>query len=189
MTPKSLWTILVKIFGLYLIWQSGTLLTQFISTFAFIGQRDQDQYPLAIFGTVFLFLVVGCVYFIVLRYCLFKTDLVIEKLHLEKGFSEEEFELNIHRSTILTIATIVIGGIMFTENIPQLCYRIFSYAQHAESYTKFTDNPYSAWFVFDILKVVIGYFLMTESRMVVNFIERKKRKASLKTQEESEPEL
>jgi len=107
-----------------------------------------------------------------MRYCIFKTDWVVEKLHLSRGFEEEKFDLNIHHSTILMIVTMVIGGYLITDGLPQLCYRIFSYAQRSDQFKGFTDNPASPWLAMDIFKVVLGYILLTESKSIVKLIER-----------------
>ena len=174
MTPKSLWTIMVKIFGLFLLWQSVVLITQFIATFSYLSNMTRSDSPITtIFITIFFYIVIVVVYVLLMRYCIFKTDWVIEKLHLDRGFIEEKFDLNIHHSTILVIATMVIGGIMLTDGLPQLCYRIFSYTQRSDNYKSFIDNPSSPWLAMDIFKVVLGYLLLTESKMIVGIIERK----------------
>ena len=47
---------------------------------------------------------------IALRLCLFRPDIIIDKLALDKGFTEERFEINIHRFTFLTLAIILTGA-------------------------------------------------------------------------------
>jgi hypothetical protein len=101
----------------------------------------------------------------------FKTAWLIDKLHLEKGFSEERIEFNIPHSTVLSIAIILIGGLMFVDSLPQLCRQIFSYFQQKDM---FMQNISSGWIIFQFVKTIIGYLLMTNSRFIVNFIDRKK---------------
>ena len=48
---------------------------------------------------------------IALRLCLFRPDIIIDKLALDKGFTEERFEINIHRSTVLTLAVILTADV------------------------------------------------------------------------------
>lgn len=165
---------MVKIFGLFLIWQSVVLITQFIATFTYIGSLGREQSAAwIIFVTLFFYALIVVVYFLIMRYCIFKTDWVVEKLHLDRGFTEEKFDLNIHYSTILMVVTMVTGGFMLIDGLPQLCYRIFSYAQRSDQYKNFTDNPASPWLVLDIFKVVLGYLMLTESKMIVGVIQRK----------------
>lgn len=165
---------MVKIFGLFLMWQSVVLITQFISTFTYIGSLGREQSPAwTIFVILFFYAVIVVVYFLITRACIFKTDWVVEKLHLDRGFTEEKFELNIHYSTILMVVTMVVGAFMLIDGLPQLCYRIVSYAQRSDQYKGFTDNPASPWLALDIFKVVLGYLMLTESKMIVGIIERK----------------
>lgn len=165
---------MVKIFGLFLLWQSVALITQFIALFTYINNMGrQESSAWGIFLTVFFYTAIAVIYFLITRYCIFKTDWVIEKLHLDRGFTEEKFDLDIHYSTILMVATIVIGGIMLVDGLPQLCNRIFAYAQHADQYKGFTDNPTSPWLVLEIFKVFLGYLMLTESKMIVGIIQRK----------------
>jgi uncharacterized membrane protein YeaQ/YmgE (transglycosylase-associated protein family) len=125
------------------------------------------------------------IYFIVFRYCIFRTELIIDKLQLDKGFIEEKFETKIHRSTVLRIAIIVIGSVIIIDALPIFCKQVFSYSQMGGPNSGFKDNPASGWIVFYIVKLLIGFFLMTSSRLVVNFIERK-RKDTVAVQQSTE---
>jgi len=165
---------MVKIFGLYLIWQSVVLVTQFMAFFSYMGDLGRERSPSTIiFLTVFFYALIVVVYFFILRACLFKTDWVIEKLHLDRGFTEEKFDLNIHYSTILMVVTMVIGGLMLVEGLPQLGNRLFSYLQRSDQYKGLTDNPTTPWLALEIFKVVLGYLMLTESKMIVGIIQRK----------------
>jgi hypothetical protein len=101
---------------------------------------------------------------------------VIKKLSLDKGFTEENIEINIHRSSLLSIAIIVLGGLMLADALPLLVYDAFNYVQRDDTYTGFSKNRASPYLVSNLLKIVIGYFMVVDSRLIVNFIERKRRK-------------
>jgi hypothetical protein len=169
MTPKTFWTIFLKIIGIYLILNSLTLIPQFISSFAFSYGQDFT------FGLIMIFfaiLILTIIYFLILRYCIFKTDWIINKLKLSDGFSDDKIELKIHRSTVLSISIIVIGGIVFIDSLPQLCKESYQYfQQHSTSM-----NPSAGWLIFYFIKTIIGILLMSYHRMIVNFIERKRKK-------------
>ena len=62
-------------------------------------------------------------------YLIFKTSWIIHKLKLTEGFDQEIIPFNIHRSTILSIAIILIGGLILVDEIPSLCRRIFTYLE------------------------------------------------------------
>ena len=113
------------------------------------------------------------VYWFVFYYLIFKTELIIDQLKLDKGFDQEMIPLNIHRSTILRICCIVIGGYMVVSEIPELCDRVYLYfMQRRLSYgeTPFADN-----LIYSLVKVAIGVTLMLMQRQIVNFIERSRK--------------
>ncbi len=132
MTPRSFFTILIKILGIYLILDSITVIPQFISSLFSIGLGfDKSIETIALYSFL-LILTVG-IYYIILKYCVFKTDRIIDQLKLDKGFVEETFELNIHRSTVLSIAVIVIGGLIFVDSLPTFCKEVFDFIGQKQS--------------------------------------------------------
>ena len=175
MTVKTFWTIFLKIFGLYLVWQTLIILPSFFSTLIFMSTSGDKT---SLFTTFSAILFIVCFFIAILRYCIFKTDWVIEKLQLEKGLGEEKLEINIHRSSLLGIAIIVLGGLMLADGLPLLVYYSFQYVQHDNTYTKLVDNRSTPWLVTNFLKIVLGYFMVSDSRLIVNFIERKRKKAT-----------
>src|SRR5260370_7047977 len=127
MTTRSLFAIIIKIIGIYLIISSATFIPQLvmmISEFSRQFSRDSSQNSIELVS--FFVFTVGF-YLLILRYCFFKTDCLIDKLHLAKEFTKEKFELNIHRSTLLKIAVIVIGAMIIVNYLPFLCAHAFSY--------------------------------------------------------------
>jgi hypothetical protein len=172
MTLKTFWTIFLKIFGIYLIWQVLIILPSFFSTLIFIGGEDK----ISLFTTLSAIIFIISFFVLIVRYSIFKTDRVIEKLHLEKGFPDEKLEINIHRSSLLTIATIVLGGLMIADGLPLLIYNTFYYIQRSDALIKFSDNRVTPYLVSNLLKVLLGYFMVSDSRLIVNFVERKRKK-------------
>ena len=175
MTPRSFWLIVIKIIGIYMLIDSVYVIPQSITPLFSAGWQGGPE----VLITFIVVLVVVAIYFLVLLYTVFKTGWVIDKLHLEKDFTEEKFELNIHRSTVLSIAVIVIGGIMFIDSLSQLCRYIFIYLQLKNTPTWAEQrNPNSTWIIFHFIKTAFGYFLMTNSRFIVNIIDRQRKKES-----------
>lgn len=109
------------------------------------------------------------IYIFILRLFVFRTAWLIDKLQLDKGFEEEKIDLNIQLSTVLTVATIVIGGLMFVDSLPQLCKQIFMSLQQKNM---FRESPTSGWIIFHLVKTVLGYLLMTNSKLVIAFIDK-----------------
>ena len=171
MTIRTFWTIFIKIMGIWLVLDSMTVISQFLSTLMlfFVTSSDPDTATIGIASTVFLLLLTIGVYFFILRLFVFKTAWLIDKLHLDKGFDEEQIDLNVQLSTVLTVTTIVIGGLMFVDGLPQFCKQTFEFFQQP---TMFRESPTSGWIIFHLVKITLGYLLMTNSKQVVAFIDK-----------------
>jgi len=164
MTIRTFWTIFIKILGIWLVLDSVTVIPQFISTLFYTDPSDTGEgFALSI---ALLLLTIG-VYLFILRLFVFKTSWLIDKLHLDKGFDEEKIDLNVQLSTVLIVSTIVIGGLMFVEGLPQLCKQTFVFFQQKNI---FRESPTAGWIIFYLVKTVLGYLLMTNSKQVVAFI-------------------
>ncbi len=173
MTIRTFWTILIKILGIWLVLESIIVIHQLISSLTFFGFNNGDD---SIFDAglvvVLLLLTIG-IYFFILRLFLFKTAWLIDKLHLEKGFEEDRIDLNMQSSAILSIATIIIGGLMFIDGLPEFCRQVIAFFQEKNL---FRESPTTVWIIFNLIKTLIGYLLMTNSKSVVAFIERQREK-------------
>jgi hypothetical protein len=166
MTIRTFWTILIKILGIWLVLDSVTIIPQFISTLFYSDPNDTGQgFVLSI---VLLLLTIG-VYLFILRLFVFKTAWLIDKLHLDKGFDEEKIDLNIQLSTVLIVTTIVIGGLMFVDSLPQLCKQTFMFFQQK---AVFRESPKSNWIIFYLVKTILAILLMTSSKQIVAFIDK-----------------
>ncbi|MBV8390904.1 MAG: hypothetical protein JO080_13960, partial [Mucilaginibacter sp.] len=129
MTPRSLFAIILKIIGIYLILGAIVSIPQMITTLYSLGSQVSYRDSKDTFLIGFFLIVTVAFYILVMRYCVFRTDWLIDKLHLDKGFIEEKLEINIHRSTTLNITVIVIGSLMVIDNLPLLCKEVFTYSQ------------------------------------------------------------
>lgn len=174
MTPNTFWTFFLRAFGLYLIWQTLTIVPSFFSTLIYIN-RTADKSDL--FPTLSAIVFIVLFFIAVLRFCIFKTEWIIEKLHLSKGLADERIDVNIHRSSLLSIAVIVLGGLMVADGLPFLAFNILNYVQADSTYNTFSQNRASPYIISNLLKIVIGYFMMADNRLIINFIERKSKKA------------
>ncbi|MFA5540565.1 MAG: hypothetical protein WC984_02725, partial [Bacteroidales bacterium] len=67
-------------------------------------------------------------------------------------------------------ATIVIGGLILVDALPMLCKQIFTFIQQK---SVFREDPQFNWVIFYLVKAIIGYLLMTNSKTVINYIDKK----------------
>jgi hypothetical protein len=175
MSPRSFFIILIKILGLYLTLQSVFAIPQLFSvlrTFELVNESwDYD-----FIKSIFVVLLITCFYFFILYLCLFKSEWIVDKLKLDKGFTEDKFILNIHRSTILSISVIVISVMIYIDTIPLFIDSIYSYIGSKNIGIETNLNKKTFWIIVYIVKMLIGYIMITNVQFIVNFIERKRRK-------------
>jgi len=170
MTIRTFWNLFIKILGIWLILSSLTVISQFARLLTFFGTNSNDRL-LGIGITFALFLLTIGIYAFILWLFVFKTDWLINKLHLDKGFTEEKLELNIKHETVITIAAIVIGGLIFVNSFPLFCQQVLLFIQQNNL---FRESPKSGWIIFYLIKTLLGYLLMTNSQFVVRFINKQK---------------
>ena len=183
MTPRSLFAIIIKIIGIYLIVGAVVSIPQVVTSLYSYRLEFRSGDIGIILEICFLVLFSISFYVLVLYYCLFKTDWMIDKLHLDHGFSEERFELNMHRSTVLKIAVIVIGAILVLDSLPLLCKQLYSFIPSNDAHMPFDENPSKGWTVYYFVKFFIGFSLMSANRPIVNYIERKRKGPAIKPAE------
>lgn len=171
MTPRSLFNIILKILGIFFIKDILTTLPQLLSIILYLTKADTVGEAIWTLVTTILILLV---YMFVSYYLIFKSELIIDKLKLNTGFDQETITLNIHRSTILSISIIVIGGLIIANEIPNLCRQLFAYFQEKRM-TYGQTNPSISYSVLAGTKIIIGLLLIGNQRQIVNFIERKRR--------------
>ena len=107
MSIRTLFNIIFKILGIFFIRDILMELTQLLSAFYYVRNNNFEE-NLSLFILPFVILIL---YGVVSYFLIFKTDLIIKRLGLEKNFDEETISLNMHRSTVLSISVIVIGGV------------------------------------------------------------------------------
>jgi len=168
MSVRNFWTIFLKILGIWLVINGITPLTQFISAVSYLSFNEKENFLVFLYIAV-LFILIIAIYYFIFRFFVFKTSWLIDKLKLENGFDEGNIELTINGSSIIKIATIVIGGLIFINSFPLFCKEIFNYFQQKRM---FSDNYSSSWIILHFVKTVLGYLLMTNSTFVVRFIEK-----------------
>ena len=127
--------------------------------------------------TLLLTAMIIFIYLLCAYYLIFKSDLLMQKLKLNQGFDQDVIPLNMHRSTILSIAIIVIGGLILVDEIPYFCRELFLYFQEKRM-TYGQTRPQIAFAILSGVKIIIGYLLLVHQRWIVNFIEMQRKKTS-----------
>lgn len=170
MTPRSLFQIILKSLGILFIKEFLFLIPQFLTVFLYYQKGATIGEIMWIFLTTVVQLIV---YSLVFYYLVFRTDRVIERLGLEKGFEEEKFSFSIHRSSVLSIVLIVAGILVIVDVIPSLCKNLFIYIRELRSLYK-SDADITR-IIGPIAQLIMGLVLIGSQKQIVNFIERKRR--------------
>lgn len=178
MTPRNLFNIILKIFGLFFLREIIFIIPQLISSIPYLTESDN-------FGEVqntnegvlsfILILVIIAFYGFIFYQLLFKTNNIVDKLKLDRGLNQEEFSFNISNSLALTIALIVIGGVILINEIPNFCRNIFSYFQE-RSLTHGIAKPNYSYIIISGVKIIIGLLIIGERRRIAEFVERRQAK-------------
>ena len=169
MTPRNIFNVILKVLGLLFIDDILAISVQLISAVLYFSKSDTSQR----IWTVTTTLMMLAVYVITTYFLIFKSTFLIDKLKLGKGFNQDIIPLNIHRSTVLSISIIVIGGLIIVNEIPNLCRQLFSYYQEKRM-TYGQTKPTISYSVLATSKIIIGLLLLTNQKHIVNFIERKR---------------
>src|SRR5690554_4101016 len=104
MTKRDFFKIIIKLLGLYAaILTLVTVLPNFISMV--LLQTG--------FTEIFIVSAVLIILFLFLRFLLFKSNTIIDRLDLDKGFDDDRIELgNFKEGNILMLAIVILGGVL-----------------------------------------------------------------------------
>lgn len=171
MTPRSLFNIILKILGLLFIKIILEIIPQIISIIFFMRKSKGEEVIWTLIATAVALLI----YVLISYFLIFKSELIINKLKLDKGFDQESIPINMHYSSILSISIIVIGGLILADEIPNLCRQLFSYFQQ-KRLTYGQTSPTPSYIILSGAKIIIGLLLIGNQRQIVNYIEYKRRK-------------
>lgn len=164
MSIRTFWNIVFKIMG---IWFIISLLNLAPYIFSSLTVFLNDAYSHATFLIVSI--LVTAFFIAIIRLLIFRTDIIIDKLKLEKSFTEDRININIHTYQLLSIAIVIIGGITVTENFPSFCSELVKFFQQKSFIYEYPDTK---WIIYDFIKTLIGYLLITNHKRIALFIDK-----------------
>jgi hypothetical protein len=180
MTPRSLFNIILKIFGLLFLREIANVIGEIFSAITVFFTMDNGAG--GILTILFTFLVLAFYVFLVFQ-LLFKANLIIDKLKLADGFNEhefsfdkqEKFSINISQALILRIALIVIGGVILAEEIPNFCRSMYFYLGENHNMRDYINSS-SSNAILSAVKIVIGLLIIGERTRIIDFIEERQKR-------------
>ena len=171
MTPRSLFNIILKVIGIFFIKNLLIELANILPALVQFTSHEPDYGSFNLMSLVIVLL--ECLVYLFITYLLlFKANWIINKLKLDQGFHQHEFNLNIHRSTILRIAIIVVGSLIIVDSLPLLVQQLIYYIRMKKENV---PNIKIDYVVLHTAKLLIGIFLVAYQRTLVNLIEYKQR--------------
>jgi hypothetical protein len=69
----------------------------------------------------------------------------------------------------------IIGGLTLVDSLPVLCKDVYASLQ-SDDYGLLRKNPSGGFIIVNLIRTAFGIFMLTSSRLIVNFIEAKRRK-------------
>lgn len=172
MSIKTLWIILLKIIGIWLISQSIVILPYGITALAAIGSYFDDSFVVMLVITA-LIGAISASYYLILKLFIFNPHWILRKLKLDKGIEDEVIDLNIKQETIMVIVFVIIGGLVLIDSIPYLIrYTLACFQEEL----LLSEDPNLKWVIFYLLKTVFGYLLISENALIVKFITKQQQK-------------
>jgi len=171
MTPRTIFTLILKIIGLYVAFNLFVFIPQLFSQIPYLWMNpiDTSEVIMIILGLIAIILV----YFLLMRLFLFKTNWIIDKLSLDKHFDQDIINIKLDSAAVIQIAIIVLGGLYFADAFPSLFREIVTFLQQKEMDITLARSYGLGYMVFDACKLTLGYLLITNSKWLTLWIEEK----------------
>jgi len=168
MNLKGLFTVLIKIMAIYIMVQGILLFPQILNALSYISQDS-------IFWTAIVYLIevllIISLDIIIGLFLIFRTDWLVNKIIREDKLEAEIITFKIHRSIILTIAVIVIGGLTIVNELPNLFRQIYNLK--IESGISGVTNY--EFVIISLVKILIGLYLVYYNNLIVVWIEKQRK--------------
>ncbi len=166
MTKRDFFRLIIKIFGLY----SGI-----VAVFTVIPNNISNI--LMQFDTTVALFIIGTTLVIILFFLIliFKADLIIDILKLDKGFDDDTIQFeNLNSESVVKIAIFLIGGFLIIDYLPsflQYSYQAFKSKVQNSEYLNTPVNSFH-WIVSGI-NLLLGYLLITNYKVIANYFTKK----------------
>ena len=169
MTLRDLFSVILKIMGIFFIRDLFNSLPQLLVVFQSFIQGDYSESIWSLFAVVMIFSIQGYIFYSLI----FNTSWIIDKMKLTEDFDWEPIPFRIHRSTVIQIAVVVIGGLLLIDEIPNFSRRIFIYFQQRKALYHGYDSE-GSYVILSVVKIILAVLILSEHRRIVSFILRKK---------------
>ena len=165
MTKKDFFRIIIKLFGLY--WLVSTLFTTFPG---YVSMIMMNVDAMQLIGVSISAIVVILIFI----FLVYKPDLIISWLKLDKGFDEDRIEFqNFGIESILKLGLIIIGGMLIIFNIPNFLSQAFFvfklHVMNSSDVITLGQQSYYRWAI-NFLNLLLGYLMLTNYPALSKFL-------------------
>ncbi len=162
MTKRDFFNILIKLFGLYSIVK--LLFTYFPSTLSFLIHTPDWTSIIGLLAALLLIVSLNVL-------LIFKSKTIIKWLKLDKNFDDDRLSVSdMDVDKLLTLGLIIIGGLLFINNIGAIISQILGAVQMSARQMHNNNEIFSLFsnlnIIAQIINVVIGYFLVVYSHKI-----------------------
>ena len=182
MTIRTFWHLIIKSMGIWIVIHGIMSLPELVMDFLTVYNAPYGTSEVIAFQI--LFLIVPIIFYLfVLRFLVLKSQIVIDLLRLEKGFTDTKIDISLPYDKVLRVIIILIGGILLVTAIPNLFENLYSFLTEN---LPFNASPRSTSLIVGILQSISGFLIMTNSDTVQGYIKKKSGEAESKQLDKEE---
>jgi hypothetical protein len=174
MQISTLWKLILKGIGLFLLVKIFEILPALVTigfSFSNVDSMMMLQY------TAYL------VFYPVLSWLLlFREDVLIKQLKLEKGFSEKYINITYPSDSVLRIIIIIIAALELVDDIPGFVMKLTEFMQQSVFLRHYKGTGY---LIYLLIKIVLLYLAITNNGAVAKWITQKAGPAKNTTPQEN----
>lgn len=161
MNVKSFFGLMLKLLGIYYVIQGIMVLPQFVTLMGMATLKLPNFNPMffGLFVSLLFYVFIGI-------FLIVKTDKITGWVIKENGDT-----VDIHMATILSVALIVIGGLMIVNEVPVLIVQLINKLSPSP-----VNNIQQGYWLASVVKIGIGYLLVAYNNRIVAWVESRSKK-------------
>jgi len=162
MTPGSLFSIILKILGIFFVKDIVATIPDLVSNVLFLIKSDAEGESAFTVGYTVIQL---ALFFYISYFLIFNTHRLIDMFKLDKGFEEEQFSFNLSATSVYIIAITVTGAFIVVTELPNLCRLIYNILESKGDSFGVRNSGISA-LIISVVKILIGLLLTGERKRI-----------------------
>lgn len=170
MSSRALFQIIVKICGLYLCVQ----FIAYLPTIFYIITPEEFSVEslFANFNFLIYFILMVGYYFGMIYFLLFRTNLIVDRLRLDEGFEEENFNFHPKLENLIKVSIILVGLYLIIISLPNLISNIIEYLFFGKN-NEYFEFAISDKIVFPFIQFLMGILTISERSRIYFLIHKK----------------